>query len=162
MASGKSTVGRLVAARLGWDFRDLDEVIEAAAGRSIPEIFALEGEPAFRQREVEAVREAATLRRTVVATGGGAPCREENLVLMLATGKVVALAVSPDEVARRAAGRPTRPLLAGAADPVAAAATLLAARQPFYARAHASVDTRDRAPSLVAADVLRVIEAMSP
>ena len=161
MASGKSTVGRLVASQLGWDFRDLDEVIETTAGRSVPEIFAAEGEAGFRQREAEAVRQAATLRRTVIATGGGAACREENLALMLAAGPVVRLAVTPDEVVRRAAGRPTRPLLSGAADPRAAAAALLAAREPFYARAHARVDTQDRPPAQVAADVLRMIEALS-
>jgi len=162
MASGKSTVGRLLAAQLGWDFRDLDQVIETTAGRSVPEIFAAEGEAGFRQREAQALRQAATLRRTVIATGGGAACREENLNLMLASGPVVALAVTPDEVARRAAGRPDRPLLSGAADPRAAAAALLAVREPFYARAHARVETQDRAPAEVAADVLRVIEALSP
>lgn len=159
MASGKSTVGRLVAARLGWDFRDLDRVIAEAAGRTIPEIFAAEGEEGFRRRESQAVADAAALRRAVIATGGGAACREPNLSLMLSSGHVVALAVSPDEVVRRTQGRSNRPLLDGAADPLAAAAALLQARQPFYARAHATIQTQDRQPDEVAAAVLRVLEA---
>lgn len=159
MASGKSTVGRLVAARLGWDFRDLDRVIADVAGRTIPEIFAAEGEEGFRRREAEAVAEAAGLRRTVIATGGGAACREPNLSRMLAAGHVVALAVSPEEVVRRTQGRSNRPLLDGAADPLAAATALLRVREAFYAQAHATIDTQDLQPDQVAAAVIRVLEA---
>lgn len=159
MASGKSTVGRLVAARLGWEFRDLDRVIADAAGRTIPEIFAAEGEEGFRRRETEAVAEATALRNAVIATGGGAACREPNLSRMLAAGHVVALAVSPQEVVRRTQGRSNRPLLDGAADPLAAATALLQARAPFYARAHATIQTQDLQPDEVAAAVMRVLEA---
>jgi len=159
MASGKSTVGRLVAARLGWEFRDLDRVIADAAGRTIPEIFAAEGEEGFRRRESEALAEAAALRRTVIATGGGAACREPNLSRMLAAGHVVTLAVSPEEVVRRTQGRTNRPLLDGAADPLAAATALLRAREPFYARAHATIETQALTPDEVAAAVMRVLEA---
>jgi len=162
MASGKSTVGRLVAERLGWEFRDLDEIIVAAAGKTIPELFADEGEAGFRAREADAVRAAAGLRRTVVATGGGAACREENLAALLGSGVVVTLEVGPDEVLRRAGDPATRPLLATAADPRAAVLELQRAREPFYARAHARVETDGRAPEQVAADVLRVLEHRSP
>ena len=162
MASGKSTVGRLVAERLGWEFRDLDELIVAAAGQTIPEIFAAEGEAGFRVREAEAVRASAGRRRTVVATGGGAACREENLAAMLGSGIVVTLEVSPDEVLRRTGTRSSRPILANAADPRATVIALQRAREPFYARAHARVETDGRAPELVAADVLRVLEDRSP
>jgi shikimate kinase len=159
MASGKSTVGRLVAARLGWQFRDLDRAIADAAGQTIPDIFASEGEEGFRRRETEAVREAAGLRRVVIATGGGAACREENLAQMLAAGHVIALAVSPEEVVRRTAGRTARPLLDGVADPLATAIALLGAREPFYSRAHARIETQNRTPDEVAVAVLRVLEA---
>ena len=158
MASGKSTVGRLVAARLGWEFRDLDRVIADVAGRTIPEIFAVEGEEGFRRRETEAVRDASAWRRTVIATGGGAACREVNLVHMLQAGHVVALSVSPHEVVRRTQGRSNRPLLDGPRDPLAAAAELLVAREPFYARAHARIETQDRTPDEVAAAVMRVLD----
>lgn len=163
MGSGKTTVGRLVATRLGWSFHDLDRAVADAAGLSVAEIFAREGEEGFRRREAEALRQAATLRRTVVATGGGAACREPNLALILAAGPVVALVVTPDEAVRRTRGDGARPLLGGGAeDRLRAAEDLLRARAPFYERAHARVETDGRTPATVAAEVVRVIEAWTP
>lgn len=161
MASGKTTVGRIVAARKGWEFRDLDQLITDAAGRSVAQLFAdpAEGEAGFRRREAAAVREAAALRRVVVATGGGAACVEENLVTMLNAGRVFTLVVSPEEAVRRAGGDGSRPLLARAADPGAAAAELLATRARFYARAHARIDTAGKAPEAVAEEVVRLLDA---
>jgi shikimate kinase len=159
MASGKTSVGKLLAARLGWTFVDLDELVVAAAGATIPEIFAREGEPGFRRRETGAVRDAAARRRTVIATGGGAACRPENLQAMLGAGRVIALAVSAEEAVRRAGGASGRPLLDGKADPVAAARELLAARAPFYARAHVRVETDGRTPDEIARAVLRDLGA---
>jgi shikimate kinase len=157
MASGKTSVGKLLAARLGFAFVDLDEVIAAAAGATIPEIFAREGEAAFRRRESAAVRAAASEQRTVIATGGGAACREENLATMLGEGRVVALIVSAEEAVRRAGATSGRPLLDGQADPAGAARVLLAQRDPFYARAHVRVDTDGRAPDEIAEAVLRAL-----
>lgn len=154
MATGKTTVGRILAARLGWKLVDLDEVIVGEAGLTVPEIFAAEGEPGFRARETRALGAVSRERKVVVATGGGAACREDNLRTMLDAGRVVALAITPDEAVRRARGGAGRPLLAGQADPVATATALLAARTPFYARAHLSVDTVGRLPQHVARDVL--------
>ena len=102
MASGKTTVGKVVASRIGWAFADIDDLVTKAAGLSVAEIFAAEGEEGFRRRESDAIREAAARTRAVVATGGGAVCREENLALMLAAGRVVALAVSAEEAVARA------------------------------------------------------------
>jgi shikimate kinase len=154
MATGKTTVGQLCAARLGYDFVDLDDLIVRAAGAGVAEIFVREGEPGFRRREAEAVRQACTMSRTVIATGGGAACREENLAAMLATGRVIALSATPAEVIRRTGGASGRPLLDGQKDPTAAAAALLAAREPFYARAHHAVDTVGKSPEAVAGEVL--------
>ncbi|MEA2700524.1 MAG: shikimate kinase [Myxococcales bacterium] len=158
MATGKTTVGRLVAQARGMAFFDLDEMIAGGAGSSVAEIFAREGEAGFRRREAEAVQKACTLTRTVVATGGGAACREENLASMLAGGRVVALSATPAEVLRRTGGASGRPLLDGKADPVGTAAALLAAREPFYARAHHSIDTVGKSPAAVAAEVLAALE----
>ena len=146
MGSGKTTVGGLLAGHLGWSFADLDDLIVRSAGLTVAEIFAREGEEGFRRRETEAVRAAATGRRSVVATGGGAACREENLALMLASGRVVALTVSAAEAVRRTGSRSGRPLLDDSADPLAAATALLSARQPFYGRAHLQVETDRRTP----------------
>jgi shikimate kinase len=155
MASGKTSVGKLVAARLGWTFVDLDELIVAAAGSTIPEIFAREGEPGFRRRESEALRQAAARRRTVIATGGGAACRAENLEAMLGAGRVVALSVSAEEAVRRAGGASGRPLLDGKADPIGAARAMLEVRDPFYARAHLRLETDGRTPHEIAHALLR-------
>ena len=154
MASGKTTVGRMLADRLGWAFADLDELVTRAAGRTVPEIFAAEGEAGFRRRESAAVREAAGRRRVVVATGGGAACREENLAAMLEGGRVIALGVSPEEAIRRAGGASGRPLLDGKADPVGEARRLLDARRAFYDRAHIRFQTDGRTPGEIAQALL--------
>jgi len=91
--SGKSSAGRALAEMLGLPFVDLDDEIERAAGRSIPEIFQEQGEPRFRELEREALERAASGPRCVVACGGGVPLREDNRALMRSTGTVVALDV---------------------------------------------------------------------
>lgn len=167
MASGKTTVGRIVARRLGWRFADVDQVIAAAAGRPVPQIFADEGESGFRRREAEALRSVAGSRGMIIATGGGAACADANLALMLASGRVVALAVTAaDALARAGTGR-GRPVLGAATaqsagDPVEGVAALLAAREPFYARAHHRIDTAGKSPDGVAAEVLELLEADPP
>lgn len=150
MASGKTTVGRLLAARLGWRFVDLDDLVVEGAGQSVAEIFASEGEPGFRRREAEALRRAAASPRTVVATGGGAVCREEALAIVLDAGRVVSLEVSAEEAVRRAGTESGRPLLDSEADPLGTARGLLEARREFYRRAHLRVETEGRAPEEVA------------
>ncbi|MBC8133245.1 MAG: shikimate kinase [Deltaproteobacteria bacterium] len=170
MASGKTTVGRIVAARVGWEFHDLDKLISDAAGRSVARIFADEGEAGFRRREADALRATTRLNRAVVATGGGAACNDENLSLMLASGRVIALEVTPEEVLRRAGTNSGRPLLLGgdaagvdtdvaATAPRDRASALLATRQRFYARAHQRIDTMGKSPEDVAHEVLGLIEA---
>jgi shikimate kinase len=154
MASGKTTVGRLLAERLEWAFVDLDKVIEDGAAQTVADIFAAEGEAGFRKRETEALREVANRRKTVVATGGGAPCREENLQAMLAAGRVFWLEVSAEEAVERAGKGSGRPLLDGATDPVAEARRLLGVRRPFYARAHWSVQTEGRMPQKIVDELL--------
>jgi shikimate kinase len=153
MGTGKTTVGRNLALRLGRRFVDLDDVITARAGRTIPEIFRAEGEAAFRRLEHAALD--ATLREVdaVIATGGGAACREENLAMMLDRAHVVALWASPEEVIRRTGQSSGRPMLDGAADPIVAARNLLAAREPFYRRAHLAIETEGKRPEEIAAEI---------
>jgi shikimate kinase len=157
MATGKTTVGRLVAERLQRRFVDLDQMVEETAGMKVPELFRTGGEPAFRKAEAEALGAAMKRESIVLATGGGAACREENLQAMLAGGFVVALSAPPAEVLKRTGGASGRPLLDGAADPLAEAQRLLAAREPFYARAHLRVDTVGKTPSVVAAEIVAAV-----
>lgn len=86
MGCGKSTVGRELASRLDWDFLDLDREIERRSGRSIPEIFEQEGESGFRERETSALSETRHRVRTILATGGGAFTRQENVDLIQQSG----------------------------------------------------------------------------
>lgn len=155
MGTGKTTVGRHLAALLRRRFLDLDDVVTQRAGRSVPDIFRSDGEAGFRRLEHEALLQVVGEGGVVIATGGGAACREPNLSLMLERARVVALWASPEEVIRRTgAGAPSgRPLLDGAADPVAAARALLAAREPFYRRAHLRVETEGKRPEQIADEI---------
>jgi shikimate kinase len=157
MASGKTTVGKLIASRIGWAFADIDDLVTKAAGLSVAQIFEAEGEEGFRRRESGAIREAASRTRAVIATGGGAACREENLALMLTAGRVVALAVSAEEAVARAGTDSGRPLLDQQADPLAFARGLLSVRAPFYARAHLRVDTEGRDSNDLAGEILSTL-----
>ncbi len=113
MGSGKSAVGRAVARRLGRPFVEMDEVVEAEAGRSVAEIFAEEGESGFRAREAAAVREAARMPQAVIACGGGVVLDEDNVVALRSCGLVLYLKVSPGVAARRVGDGKGRPLLSG-------------------------------------------------
>ena len=137
MAAGKTSVGRALAARSGRRFVDLDDVI-AAMGEPVAQLVARD-EAEFRRRESAALAQVITdaTDGPVIATGGGAAAFGDNLARMREAGLVIALGVDLDEVARRAAGGPPRPLLASAAQ-------LAAARAPIYRRAHAVVDTTGR------------------
>ena len=113
MGAGKSTVGRLLARVLGRDFLDLDEQIVARAGCSISKIFADEGELGFRERERDALRQAAQRENIVVALGGGAVLRDDNWELIQQSGISIYLKVRPELLAQRIEGEPERPLLLG-------------------------------------------------
>lgn len=157
MATGKSTVGPILARRLGRRFLDLDALVREEAGMTIPEIFATEGEPGFRTREAQALERALGSADLVLATGGGAACREENLALLLQRADVVSLEAPAEEILRRAGRGSGRPLLDGAADPLASVRQLLAVREPFYARAHLRVRTSGKSPEAVAREIIEGI-----
>lgn len=164
MASGKSTVGPRVAERLDLDFVDLDDVIEARAGQSIPQIFAEAGEAGFRRREAEALRATAERADVVVALGGGALVNEENLAFARAHGTVVYLRVPVEELVRRLEREADRrPLLQDAAGvPLARKAmrarieTMLVERRRFYEQAHLTIDAARPVEEVVAAVVRRI------
>jgi len=112
MGSGKSRVGRALASRLGWDFVDTDERVEKAAGMKVSEIFARDGEAAFRRLESEALA-ALPERRCVVALGGGAVVSAENRRVLHGKGRLVWLDAAPETLAERIGDSQKRPLLAG-------------------------------------------------
>lgn len=151
--AGKSTVGPLLAERLGVEFADLDELIVGRAGRSISEIFTTEGEAAFRALEEDAVSEALVAHGGVLALGGGAVLSERTRAA-LRGHRVVFLSVTMPEGVRRTGLSTARPLLAGV-NPRATFKALLDARLPLYREvAMAEVSTAGRSPGEVVDAVL--------
>lgn len=159
---GKTTVGATVAELLGWSFVDIDEAIVRTAGRSIPAIFASEGEPRFRELESAALQRVAGDAHVVVATGGGIGERPENLARLHATGWVVALDAAPETALRRlmlaarASGIPigqARPMLAGGV-PLARLRALYDRRQSWYTNADEHIATDSITAELAAARVV--------
>jgi shikimate kinase / 3-dehydroquinate synthase len=150
--SGKSTVGRLLARQLGLPFVDTDDALARRAGRSIPHIFATDGEQRFRALETAAVRDALRGPPAVVSLGGGALLSAETRI-RCAQHCMVWLDAAPSVLAARVAPRgdtQSRPLLAGA-DPAARLADLLAQRRPYYAQAHLRLDASPSADEVVRA-----------
>ncbi len=140
MGAGKTTVGRRLARCLHWDVVDCDDLIEARAGKTISEIFADDGEDAFRDLEEEVAATLADYRHTVITTGGGIVERRANLPRLHAAGRVVYLRARPEALYARVKGSSHRPLLQ-VADPLARMRDLLARRAPRYEEADQIVDT---------------------
>lgn len=158
MGSGKTTIGRLVADRLGWEYVDSDEQVCRNTGRTVREIFESDGEAAFRREERRALEEAARgAAPSVVAVAGGAVLDPENRRLLGEAGTVVWLDAPPAVLARRvAAGGDHRPLLKD--QPEAALMRLDAQRRPLYAEvADVVVDTSAASPEAVAESVVEAV-----
>ncbi len=143
MGVGKSSVGRLVAAQLHFEFLDTDGLTETLAGKSIARVFAEDGEPAFRACERAVVRQLEHRRDIVVATGGGLAANPDNLASLKTHAFVVHLWASPEVLWERVRHQTHRPLLQ-APDPQARIRQLLAEREPFYRQADLLVNTEMR------------------
>ncbi|MBT2287762.1 shikimate kinase [Paenibacillus albidus] len=139
MATGKSTVGALLAEELGYELVDLDQVIAKEAGRSIPEIFEKDGEAYFRAAETAVLARMLEGRNRIISTGGGAVLAPENTAIMLEKGLVVALTASEKEIIARVGGDRNRPLLAGNTEE--GVRRIMEQRRDAYRFAHCTVDT---------------------
>jgi shikimate kinase len=153
MGTGKSSVGRLVARVLHFDFVDTDHLIEVRTQKTISRIFEEEGERVFRDYETETIRELEPRRKVVIATGGGLPLREENMVSLKSHALVVCLWGSPESIWKRVRSHSHRPLLRDP-DPMNRIRELLAAREPFYRAADVLVNTELRSLQEVAQHVV--------
>ena len=161
MGTGKTTVGRVLAARLGYEFVDTDDVIESRHG-PIPTIFAERGEDAFRRYEREVAGELAARWGLVIATGGRMMIDAVNAECLGATGDVFCLVASIDTILERVAagGAASRPMLAGD-DVRERVERLLAERAPGYATFR-SIETDGREPADVAAEIATTVRGSAP
>ena len=152
MGTGKTSVGRLVADQLHFDYLDTDELIQARTGRTITDIFAKDGEPAFRTLEQQITEGLSARERTLIATGGGLPTNPANLASLKKHALVVCLWASPQTIWERVKGQTHRPLLHGP-EPQKKIYDLLAAREPFYRQADVLINTDIRSVREVAQQV---------
>lgn len=147
MGTGKTTVGQLVAAQTGLRFVDTDAEIVARAGMTIPDVFAQQGEPAFRALESGICAELATRSGQVIATGGGALVDPCNRDIMQAAGLLVCLTARPDVIRERLADFDGRPLATNWEH-------LLRERRAAYAQIPHQIDTSEKSPEQVATEVV--------
>ncbi len=155
MGAGKSTVGRTLAERLGWAFKDMDALIEERHGRTVADIFKENGEPFFRQEEMRLAGELRGVSDHVIAAGGGAFAQPSTREALREGAGVVWLQCSLDAILRRVAGDASRPLATGRERMQA----LLVEREASYRLADLVVDTTDTPPDEVAA---RIVKAFFP
>lgn len=156
--SGKSTVGRQLARRLGLSFVDSDHVIEERLGCSIRDFFDREGEAAFRDLEQATVDELSLRSDTVLSTGGGTVLREANRNMLHSRGWVVYLKSNPVELFRRLRHDKTRPLLQ-VADPLQKLKDLYQARDPLYREvAHHVLETGRPSVSMLVNNIAMQLE----
>lgn len=143
MGSGKTSVGKLLAEKLDYGFIDMDAHIEEKQFKSVSQLFAEQGEPAFRLLEQQCLHEVAEFENVIISTGGGAPCFFDNMDYMKSHGLTVYLKLSPDELAVRLemSKANKRPLLAErkGAELRRFIANGLLVREPFYNQAELSV-----------------------
>ncbi|HEX5815404.1 MAG TPA: shikimate kinase [Methylomirabilota bacterium] len=154
MGAGKSVCGRLLARRLGRCFIETDDMIVSREGRSIPEIFRERGEEAFRRLEAETLEALRLKSGDVIATGGGLPCREGRMEALRALGTVVWLRGDLPALLERAGRIGGRPMLERSPAEVEA---LYRAREPYYARAHITIDTAGLGVDQVVSRVLAAL-----
>ncbi|MBR3723488.1 MAG: shikimate kinase [Selenomonadaceae bacterium] len=160
MGTGKSSVGRTLATRLGYAFIDMDTAIEAKCGISVSDIFQKYGEDYFRRIEKEVTFEVASRKNTVIATGGGTVRDEENRKALSESGFIIALTASVEVIAERTAKEGTRPLLEGLSieEREEKIAQLLYERKGIYENADYTIDTGELSPLQVVEDICRFLK----
>jgi len=156
MGSGKSSIGRRLAARLGIPFADADAEIEEAAGMSIADIFEVHGESSFRSGEARVIARLLEHGPQVLATGGGAFMNPQTRANIHAKGISVWLKAEPDVLMRRLRRRSDRPLLK-TADPTATLTNLLADRDPIYGEANLIVVSRDVPHDVIVEEIVTAL-----
>ena len=153
MATGKSAVGRIIADSIGYDFIDVDSLIEEETGVSVSKIFEVEGEASFRDRETEMIKRVSRMRKAVISTGGGAMIRPENREMLKNTGIVICLEATVEEIIKRAGKRESRPLI-NVDNPHETVKRLLEDRKTFYNEADICIDTSGKPQKKIAGEIV--------
>jgi len=154
MGAGKTSVGRVLAKKMGLDFIDLDEVIKKELGMAIPEIFSRFGEDFFRDEESKALRSVSQRKGQVIATGGGVVLREGNWEIMKNDGITIYLKASAGVLWSRVKSNTSRPLLQ-VENPFERLQELFSKRVSLYERADLMVNTENLSPADVAEKIIR-------
>jgi shikimate kinase len=154
MGTGKSSVGKILAGKLGWQFYDIDEIIEHEVGTSIAEIFSKRGEEYFRKLEANVVKLLSVLDESVISCGGGVVLFEKNMDELEINGIVVCLTASAEKIFKRTGKTKNRPLL-NVEDPVTKIKELLEHRKKYYDRCALAIDTDNLTPEEVASKILK-------
>lgn len=160
MGCGKSAVGRKLARKLAWKFKDVDDWIEKEQKTSIAKIFETKGEPFFRDLEKKMIARLAVDDQSVIAAGGGAPCFEENWKRFTKHGFVVWLKAQPKKLLERVMKSPhgKRPLLKDRMTQERIS-ELLKQREPFYSRAHLTIETDDLNTDQVMERIMEMLDS---
>ena len=157
MGTGKSTIGRLLAKKIGYQFIDTDTLIEQQTGKTITELFATQGENTFRQLETELVKELAKKSGQVIATGGGLVLNPDNVKELSRTGQIFCLTATANEILQRVKQQGnTRPLLQEK-DPLQKITTLLQQRDRVYQQ-FPQISTTGTTPEKLVDKILTLIQ----
>lgn len=158
MGTGKTTVGKILAKKLGYRFVDTDIEIEKQEGKSVSALFELHGEAGFRDIEARVVAELSDKKHSVIATGGGVVLREENMMNLRKNGVVVLLRTDLDTIVRRLADKTDRPLAKGSS--AEELAERLRQREPYYANHDFAIDIGEHSPICVADRIIRLFKML--
>lgn len=159
MGTGKTEVGRLLARELGFEYVDTDDLIEARGGKSIPLMFKEDGEQHFRDLESAAIEGLHTFHDHVIATGGGAVIRDENIRNMKNAGPVICLNATPEVIFERTKDNDYRPLLQ-TPDPMKKIRDLLEKRASCYNKAGYTIDTSSLSVEEVVDAIIDIIKRL--
>ena len=160
MGCGKTTIGKRLAKSLGWDVIDMDSRIESRYRKTIPDIFASEGEESFRKKERFILEDLSALENVVVSTGGGAPCFFDNIDVMNSSGLCVYIRMTPEALAARLKNaKANRPLLKDKTEAELAnfIKEQLEKRRAFYEQARYVIDNDHGTPEEAAAKIAELL-----
>lgn len=162
MGSGKSTIGPILANTLGFEFMDMDRVIEQQTGKSVVTIFQEQGESAFRETERKVLNDAVRLHNHVISLGGGTLANEENLNLLKRHGVIIYLHISPEGILQRVQHKTNRPLLTddegnklSLVELQERIEKLLSVREKYFEQSHIIVSTEKRRLGMTVDEIVK-------